>query len=460
MLVSYLLSLATAFQFAATNPALVVESCDFGEVMAFSKAQCDIVLSNHSNEEIRITGVSSSREDISLHSENVVVPANGKTYLHVTIDVGNSVGGVSYPLVLETSEKGHARRSARGNGFVTTVVDQIRPTLDLGAINTDSSVLEEKSIALSSNEIPDLRMEKVIESPDWLDARIEGNKLHVKPRRNFVLGLRDGFVKVAINSPRQTQVWVHVKADIRGEVIPSVNPLDMGLMRSGNANQHLIRLTDKQGREIKVGSLTLENVQGKAVDLPCESGAKGCRMIRLTISDKQPEGFIKGRLLIDLPDLKQKLPVSIGGMLVAKDQKIETFGPNSSSPAGKGDEVSPSNAASNVSNLQQSIESSIRGASNGDSPPPAGSGPLLKWATKDGADVYGFQIFRAKEKSGPFSLMNEKLIKAIRQPNGSSYYQWRDATAESGRKYWYYVGIVRTDGSKQQLTGAQEVLAK
>jgi hypothetical protein len=42
----------------------------------------------------------------------------------------------------------------------------------------------------------------------------------------------------------------------------------------------------------------------------------------------------------------------------------------------------------------------------------------------------------------------------------TSTYAWRDDSAVSGKTYWYYIGLLNRDGTKQQLSGPQAVKAK
>jgi hypothetical protein len=42
----------------------------------------------------------------------------------------------------------------------------------------------------------------------------------------------------------------------------------------------------------------------------------------------------------------------------------------------------------------------------------------------------------------------------------TSTYAWRDDSATPGKTYWYYIGLLNRDGTKQQLSGPQAVKAK
>lgn len=455
MLVTHLLNtiLAAGAAAGAKPPVLSIDTCELGEVAPFALANCEAALSNMGDKPIHVFGLKALGEGMAVAGApvDVVVPAHGKAYLSASLRIGNTVGAFGYALRIETDELGHIERSVRAYGFALSDVDQAKPEINLGVANL-STTLPRKSIALSSNVVSNFHLTAIREKPDWLDAKIiEGNSLEVTARADAPLGLQDGYVKVGINSPRQKEVWVNVLADVHGDVVPGTNPVDMGLMRYGNQNQFLVRLTSTSGKVFKIGKLELKDIKGDVQTIPCLPAAENCKMVRITISDKQPSGTVKGDLWVDLPDLHQRLPVRLGGIIVAKDFKIGSIGDQGSSSA-----VSP---VEKPLDLAASIKSNIEAARTQNEPPPTGSGPLLKWSIANGLSVYGFQIFRATEEQGPFSVMTSPPIKAIKS-NDTLTYQWRDTSAELGRTYWYYIGVVNQDGTKQQLSGAQKATAK
>jgi len=462
MLISHLLGLAIAANAGAPS-ALTIENCDFGEVMAFATAKCVVELSNSGDKIIRVSAIKAVKEGVTAHADAVVVPPHAKAYLDTSVDVGNAIGAVSYAFRLDTNEAGHPERSVRGSGFVLTTLDQARPEVDLGVVDLAAVARSKKAITLSSHEIPAFRITRILEKPDWLDAEIasDGAELAVNARTDASLGLHDGFVKLEINTPPQKQVWISVKADIHGDVVPSANPLDMGLMRFGNRNEQMIRLNERSGRDFGVGKLELEGIKGTLKQMPCEPVAKGCRMIRLTVSDQQPSGTLKGRIWVDLPGLHQRLPISVWGWIVAKDFNIGKLQPDAPQSTGEhGAEAGPmSPAASAPNSLQAALKGVAAEEQATGQPAPPGTSPLLKWTITNGNEVHGFQIFRATSETGPYLILNPAPVAAVKQ--AASYtYQWRDNAAERGKTYWYYIGMIKLDGSKQQLSGPQKVVAK
>jgi len=446
---------------AANPPAptpsgtLLAENCELGEVAPFSRAKCQAPLSNLSDHPIRVTGVRALKEGFSAAITSVVVPPHGKAYLSVAVDVGNAAGAFAYPFRIETDETGKVEHGLRVYGFALTDIDPLKPELDLGVVDLGKP-MQKQSIALTSNAAADFRILKVIDKPAWVDAAIvKGNTLEVSARKDSPLGLSDGYVKLAIHAAKQKEAWVHIKADVHSDVVPSANPLDMGLMRFGNENKFLIRLTSRAGKDFRVGKIELQDVKGATSISPCIPAEKACQMVSLTVSDEQPSGTVKGRLWVDLPDQKQRLPINLWGLIVAKDFKIGTIG----DPTQSDGTSSPVEGGEKSLDVMSALKSNVASAASAELPPPSGHGPLLKWVISNGASVYGFQIFRSSFEAGPFELLTPQPIRATKA-NDALTYQWRDSTAVSGRSYWYYIGMVNMDGSKAALSKPKEIVAK
>ena len=275
-------------------------------------------------------------------------------------------------------------------------------------------------------------------------------------RANAPWGYQGDFIKLSTNTAAQKEVWVGVQADIHGDVVPASNPFDLGLMHLGNRNEHLIRLTSKSGKRFAIGRIELDKLHGTTAIEPCQPVADGCRMIRLRVSEEQPTGSVVGKLWVDLPGYSQRMLIAVHGLLLAKDAKINKLGPEKIMQAS-----SKKNAQSSAAAAEIDISKAIQGAvQTADDLPLAGTGPLLKWSVMNEAALHGYQIFRATDENGPFVLTTRQSVPVKKHDNTGSTYQWRDNTAESGKTYWYYIGLVYNDGHKQQLTGPQKVVAK
>ncbi|MDE1960563.1 MAG: hypothetical protein KGH80_03110, partial [Xanthomonadaceae bacterium] len=111
------------------------------------------------------------------------------------------------------------------------------------------------------------------------------------------------------------------------------------------------------------------------------------------------------------------------------------------------------------------LKSALQKSTEAAPPPPVdppGHGPLLKWQVSNENNLYGYLIYRGDGENGPFLRVNRDIVR-VGEDKGdgvTSTYAWRDDSATAGKTYWYYIGMLYRDGSKQQLSGPQKVMAK
>lgn len=441
---------------ATTTTHLVTEDCNFGETYAFNSVDCELTFSNTGGKTIHVSDFQPERPDDSVAPGAVVIAPHATVYVKAVVNTGNDVGGSRHIFRFHSDEPGHEKRLVMVRGFVMSVLDPNRPMIDFGVV-TLSAKLPSKTVDLRSHDVADFRVVGVESSPAYLDTRLapDGRSVTISVRGNAPWGYRGDYVKLRTNSDLQKQIWVGVQADIHGNVVPSSNPFNLGLMRTGNPNAHLIQLTSRDGKDFRVGAIELENLRGLATIAPCEPAAAGCKLIRLTFSDDQPQGSVVGKLLVSLPDASQQLLIAVHGLLLDKDTKIEKLDTM---------EIEQANAKrhrqSRESDTTTDIGRALRNAVKPSEEAPAGHGPLLKWTVSNEELLHGYQVFRAPREQGPFLLLNRKTIPVKRHDGVGSSYQWRDNSAVSGKTYWYYIGVVYNDGHKQQLSGPQKVIAK
>jgi len=350
--------------------------------------------------------------------------------------------------------------AVKARGFVLTALDQSRPEMDFAVVDLDKD-LPEKTLELSSHDGASFQIQEILEKPSWLDAQVSADRhsIRARVRADAMLGLHGDLIKLKIDTPFQKQASILVKADIHGDVVPATNPFNMGLLRIGEKKQFRIAITSRSGKAFTVGKVELERVEGETKLLPCLPESAGCRWLELTISDRQPLGTIKGNVWVELPAQHKRLQIALRGLFVDKDFKVKTLdtarSPDEKPKEQSGTETSAAPHA--ATDIGKSIQNALQQAN--DAPPP-GNGPLLKWTVANGLLVYGFQFFRAESEGGPFVLQNSPILRATSEDNSPISYQWRDNRAESGKTYWYYIGLVFKDGHKQNLTDPQKVVAK
>ncbi len=77
----------------------------------------------------------------------------------------------------------------------------------------------------------------------------------------------------------------------------------------------------------------------------------------------------------------------------------------------------------------------------------------LKWTTANELLVIGFNVYRSDSKAGPYGKLNALLVPA--NAPGSmkgGKYVYKDATAQPGKKYFYQIEVVQSDGSTLEMS--------
>ena len=457
-------SLIAKMLLAATSPAvsgLTVENCEFGEAYAFNNVECPIGLNNESDKPIRVFDIVPSKPNDSSELREVNVAPHSHAYLPLHINVDNLSGYSNHAFRFRTNEPGEIQGRANVHGFVLSALDQPKPEIDFGVVDLDGKPTE-RSLDLSSHDAVNFHIIKLLEKPEWVATTIlsNGHTVGVRIRADAPWGLHAGFIKLAINSPRQKQAWISVKADLHGDVVPASNPFNMGLLRVGNRNEFRIPLRSQMGNSFNIKKIDLEDVKGTTRITPCQPESDGCRWLELTISNEQSLGTIKGNVWVTFAEQNRKLQIALRGLIVEKDFKVKTIDQATLASTTTDKSEIPQLAVtrqSGVADLNRAIQNVVKQANED---VPSGTGPLLKWSVANGRTIYGFQIFRAESEEGSFVLQNTTTLASNAEDDASVSHQWRDSTAESGKTYWYYIGIVYNDGHKQQLTGPQKVVAK
>ena len=453
--ISYLFSsLLLAANPTVTSSQLTVESCDVGEVYSFNSAACDIAVNNGGSKTLQITSVQPQHAGDAIEPKTLTLAPHSSGYLHARIDTGNALGTFIHKFTLHTDAPDQAIVATTAHGFAISVLDDAKPIIDLGIVDASAAPVAHK-LRLESHDAPNFRITQVLEKPPYVDVELlpNGHSVSVKLSKSANWGIYADYVKLAIDSPHQTQAWFSVKADIRGDVVPASNPFDLGLMRKGNSHEFRLALTDKSGKDFKVGAIKIDGMRGVAKVLPCVGRTSGCRLLDLNVPDQENIGAVQGEVLLDLPDFGKRLRVAVWGLQIDKEMKIRSMDEEL-----KKQEASRSASVESLpsQNLKEALTKAVQPV---DEPPPAGNGPLLKWRVANETAIHGYQIFRSAAADGVFVLLNRPTIPAKRIDGGSDY-QYRDNSTESGKTYWYYIGIVYSNGTKQQLSGPQEVKAK
>jgi hypothetical protein len=81
----------------------------------------------------------------------------------------------------------------------------------------------------------------------------------------------------------------------------------------------------------------------------------------------------------------------------------------------------------------------------------------LSWKATREEGVYGYVVYRASAREGPFLRVGREIVHVSDEAGETHAYTFTDTTVEAGKTYFYYLDTVSTGGQKARFSG---VMAK
>lgn len=381
--------------------------------------------------------------------ENAVLEPNESTDVHVEFKLTDRVGRFSVVFLILSKTQREPIGKLVVRGFADWIVDPSSTVADVGIRKVDEPI----SVVLAPQSRPGVpvKLTKLASESRLFRATVvdDGAVLRVEGRPNPPWGPFDELIEVHTDSTFQPTVGFRLKGQIRGAVVPSTSSIEFGLVRVGEAPEQIVRVSDETGKALKLGKISIDGASAEAVTTDCIPSSASCKLIKLQLGERQEGSALQGLMTVQVPDYNERLVIPFGGASIGKDTVVRNI-----------EDVAKA-AQSSPQSLSSALQGATRPRRDLEMPKPSGTGPLLTWQVEHESQIYGYEIYRSNSADGTYQRLNKNiLLKMGDETSSSSLYRWRDSSAEPGKKYWYYVGIVQNDGRKKPLNAAREVVAK
>lgn len=438
---------------------LTVQSCQFGETFVFSPAECTIEVKNAGGKKVKVVRVLPSNPADMIDPPSLSLEPGGTAKLKIKVQPDTAVGLTSRMFLLDTGETKQVPTYAYAQGFVASVLDDPRPSVAFGDVVLGGQ-LPSREVTLSSREVGDLRATGIVEAPEFIDAAIgkDGRTVRVAYKASAPWGVRSADrIVVSLNSPQQTKTAIAISANIIGAIAPEKEPFDLGVVRTDADRDYFVPLRNTSGKPFRGGSVKLEGFKGGKADLvDCTPAQTGCKRIRIHGGKGAGFGPLEAIATVELPEHKQHLPIRLTA--AALPPGVDPAPEPEETLTDEQKRLMADPKARGANDIREILKAKVRETNT---PPPAGRGPLLKWSVANEEAVYGYVIYRGDSEAGPFVRISKETIPAGTFEAGyANAYQWRDTSAVVGQTYWYSIGLINKDGTKDSLTGPQRVVAK
>lgn len=78
---------------------------------------------------------------------------------------------------------------------------------------------------------------------------------------------------------------------------------------------------------------------------------------------------------------------------------------------------------------------------------------ILEWKAAREKGVYGYLVYRATERDGPFLRVGREIVHVSADSNEVHSYRFEDLSIEAGKTYYYYLDKIATTGEKSRFSG-------
>lgn len=386
--------------------------------------------------------------------EPAIVPAGARGEVRVRQAMVNRLGRAAFRFALVTDEPGVARYRLGLTGFVESAYDPEAPRLEWAAADRGAVVTAEAEVF--SREVEALRVLEVIDAPPFLAVEVsaraglaaEGVRIRATlDTRRAPLGVTRGVLRLRTNVPDQPECPVAYSFNVRGDVVPSRDALNMGMIRLGEEGAAELTLTGRSGRGVEVTGVLSPEVPVTTEVGPCAGDQAGpaCRVLRVKHRPSE-RGHFAGTLSIRVAGLDEPLRVIVSGLVVSPETRIKEIDltqetdteppPMSilSSPAPALPAASPSSPAT------------------APSPAAVPTQVALGWKARNESGTYGYLVYRSDKASGPFVRVSRKIIPAVGGDGEVRSYSFVDEDVRPDRTYYYYLDAVDTGGLKKRFT--------
>lgn len=435
----------------APAQALQIEPGDVGPIYQFQKARSSFTLVNDSDSELRAIEIKSLRPNDRVLSAPKSVPARGNAVVDVEIDSENDFGARGHSFKV-WSDGAKDPRLARISLYAMSVLDEPQRVLDFGTVTAGESPTITYSLVTDD---PSIRVAAIKEAPDFAEVTIakDGRSLLIRHRDKTAWGKLAGLLKMRLESAPQTEAWLQVHSEVRGDVVPSATTFQLGVARVGQENEYILQYRS-DSKPFTLDKAALEGIVGTTSIEKCAGGDKFCQQVRLKIDGNQPNGQINGILRAHVAEYDRDIVVLTGGLLLDKKIKIKSLDEEMAAQA-KMPQTPPSptlgDALKSMSVVQKPVEAVV----------PPGNGPLLRWSVDNETLIYGYAIYRADSENGVFRRHGDFVRRsAVSKPGIVSNYAFRDTQGTVGREYWYRIAAFQNDGKREFLTQPQRATVR
>ncbi|HLA79322.1 MAG TPA: hypothetical protein VJU18_17225 [Vicinamibacteria bacterium] len=257
-----------------------------------------------------------------------VMPPGAEDELVISQPLRDRLGKVTFRYSLVTDEPDRPRYRMSLSGFVESAFDPEAPSFSFPMADRDRETTAEHN--LFSREVERLEVLGMTGLPSFLEVRIagraglsgEGLALKALLKPGAPLGLRTGTFELRTNVVQQPILSVRWSANVFADIVPSANPVNLGLVRAGEGLRGEVVLKSRQRQAFEV--TTVEDPAGRLAwsRVACDPPEKGCQKLALTCRSDEP-ATLQGEIRVFFSGHAEPIPLRYVARFVSPHAAIK-----------------------------------------------------------------------------------------------------------------------------------------
>ena len=363
------------------------------------------------------------------------IPPGGRAEVTVRQDTAGRLGLGGFRFLL-SADDGLPDRRLVLTVFVQSAYEPDRPVL--AGEPMPGGLVE---LRLESRLVPRLSVADFSGVPAFLGvAALPGADgavvLRATVAKDAPLGLQTGQLRVRTNVAVQPDLVVPYRLAIFDDLVPEAPSVDLGSVRQGQPFAKSVRLRSRSGRSPDIAGVEGAGPGVAASIGECAEPSPSCRQLELAGTGGDPAAGLTGTVRVRLRD-GRALTIPYAGLLFKADAVVRDLG--------RVDEPAPATAGPAPLPTPPPVPAPVTGR-------PGERRARLVWNAAQEEQTYGYLVYRAERREGPFLRVNARVVTVGSGPAPGAY-AYEDDTVEPGRSYFYYLESVGKGGAKTRISG-------
>ncbi len=257
-----------------------------------------------------------------------LLPPGAEGELLVEQPLEDRLGKVSFRYSLVTDEPGQPRYRMSLSGFVESAYDP--ETLRFSFPSAEPSRETSAEHDLLSREVERLEVLGFSGLPPFLEVTAarrvglsgEGVALRAVLKAGAPLGFHTGAFQVRTNVASQPAVGVSWSANVFGDIVPSANPVHLGLVHAGEILRKEIVLRSRSGRAFEIAQVERSEARLNVTRAACDPEEAGCQRLVFTCRSDEPAA-LQGEVRVFVRGQAEPIPLRYVARFVSPSTTIK-----------------------------------------------------------------------------------------------------------------------------------------